>query len=666
MPGPSWSAGTTTLWLYFHTLRHLSSRQVASRVARTARRLVPLPRLASSAPLAYRRDPLRQFEGWEMSAEPGPWGAGREAAAARGAAIIAGRFDFLGHAVDRADRALPWHDQGLSQLWRYQLHYFDYVTDLGAFATGGAAQSAEAAAAFLAIALDWIAANPAAAGDGWHPYTVSRRLVSWIAALELFAAETEGVPSRARILESLSEQARYLAKNLEHDVRGNHLVANLRALICCALSFAGEEAERWRADAVRILRLEVAEQVLPDGGHFERNPGYHVVVLRDLVEIAVWLQRSGQESPAWLLEAVARMLDYLAAVLPPAGQLPLLKDTAWDQLPDIEGLLAAGCVLLDQGRWKRSDAFPLYPATVFGERGRRTFQAWPVGASAIEAVAFADTGHYVLRDDSAGDFLIFDAGEPCPPYLPAHAHADMLGFELTVGGRRVAVDSGVYEYAAGPWRDYFRSTRAHNTVEVAGADQSEVWGSFRTARRAHPARVTWQPGAESVLVSAEHDGYRRLQPPVTHRRAVLWRRGRFWVIADLLTGSGPVVFANHLHLAPGLALKLSADLAWTIAGLPAALWLTACGDVCGELVSGQTEPDRQGWYSERFGDLRPNWVLSLKGVLEAPILTAYAISLQGPVTLTAEVRGDTSVVKATHLGLVFECPLDAGPPSSAS
>src|SRR6202011_6026913 len=102
--------------------------------------------------------------------------------------------------------------------------------------------------------------------------------------------------------------------------------------------------------------------------------------------------------------------------------------------------------------------YSLYPALLFGAAGWEVYQSWPE-SPARESLAFPDTGHHVLRDDRRGDFLFFDAGEPCPPYLPAHAHADLLSYELTVGGRRLVVDSGVYEYAPGSWRNYFRSTR---------------------------------------------------------------------------------------------------------------------------------------------------------------------------------------------------------------
>src|SRR5438067_13909420 len=172
------------------------------------------------------------------------------------------------------------------------------------------------------------------------------------------------------------------------------------------------------------------------------------------------------------------MLDVLDNLIMADGRLPLLKDTTYDGL-DPHALLAAAA----HERKPRPTLF------------------------------LAESGYAIFRPRD-GASLIVDVGPPCPDYLPAHAHADMLSFELCLGGRRVIVDSGVYTYEAGEWRDLFRSTRAHNTVEVDGENQSEVWSSFRVGRRARPHNVVFRDNG----VEGEHDGYERLAVPVRHRR----------------------------------------------------------------------------------------------------------------------------------------------------
>jgi Heparinase II/III-like protein/Heparinase II/III N-terminus len=656
MAAGSWSTRATTLWLYYHTLRHLSPGQVANRAARAVRRRVPAPRAGRVSALPMVPGLPSPLPGLDLALREGPWTPEFVAGRAAGAGVMARRFTFLGQSEYFAGRALSWNDPAFSQLWRYHLHYFDYVLDLAAAAAAAGGET-QAAAAFAELAGDWIAANPEAKGDGWHPYTVSRRIVNWLLAARLFAGEPAWAGPGLRIEKSIAVQARYLARNLELDVRGNHLIANLRGLLCAGLWLAGEEARSWKESATRRLRAEVAEQVLPDGGHFERNPGYHLVVLRDLLDLAIWWRQSGEAPPSWLTDAIRGMLEYLAGVLPPTGELPLVKDTAWDEIPDPGGLIAAGGLLLGAGRWKRSDDdFSLYPALLFGAAGWEEYRSWPVAAAPTSA-AFRETGHYVLRDDRRGDFLFFDAGEPCPPYLPAHAHADLLSYELTVGGRRVVVDSGVYEYAPGSWRNYFRSTRAHSTVEVAGQDQSEVWSSFRTARRAHPSGVLWQPEGERVLVGAEHDGYARLRPPVIHRRTIAWEKGGYWLFLDQLFGSGGVAFAGFVHLDPSLSLRPAGALTWRVEGLSYALWLSAAEGVSAELVRGRREPPEQGWQSERFGELAPNQVLVLRRDAELPAAIAYAISLDEPVTVEFAGPPDRLQLKAGHRGVVHGYPV---------
>src|SRR6185436_7069489 len=78
--------------------------------------------------------------------------------------------------------------------------------------------------------------------------------------------------------------------------------------------------------------------------------------------------------------------------------------------------------------------------------------------------------------------VIFDAAPVGPDYLPGHAHADTLSFELSWGDRRVITNSGTSTYSVGPRRAWERSTAAHNTVEIDDENSSEVWGGFRVAR----------------------------------------------------------------------------------------------------------------------------------------------------------------------------------------
>ena len=512
---------------------------------------------------------------------------------------------------------------------------------------------------FTRLADSWIEGNRRLVGDGWHPFTLSVRIVNWLHVLcawkERFNAHPEFFK---RFMESLDGQARILSSSLEHDVRGNHLLKNLRALLWAGTLLDGPQAKSWKHRALALLRKELAEQILSDGGHFERTPGYHTIVFKDILEIGMLLRHAAdtEKKYDWLDDAIRQMLQYLCNILPPQGCLPLLKDTAWDASPNPYDLLAAGALYFQEPAFKLSTHFGLYPLLLFGRNGWKAFQEWPLetvcafpglalspkgidrfsdGDLAHEPGFFAaslpETGYCVLRDDTVGDYLIFDAGKVCPDYLPAHAHADLFSYELTVNHSRVVVDSGVFQYKAGKWRDYFRATRAHNMVEVAESNQSEVWGSFRVAKRARPFQVSCKRQGSCVILDARHDGYLRLKVPVVHRRVIVWERRRFWVIIDQLSGTGTVDAASHIHLAPAIQSTQIERRRWQLQGMPFPLWIQSFQNHESEMAQGQLEPCLQGWYSEQFGQREPNTVLTIYQRDALPFFSGYMISLEEPL-----------------------------------
>jgi hypothetical protein len=151
--------------------------------------------------------------------------------------------------------------------------------------------------------------------------------------------------------------------------------------------------------------------------------------------------------------------------------------------------------------------------------------------------------------------LVADIGTPCPPDLPAHAHADCLSFELAADGERVIENSGTSTYTAGPTRSYERSTRAHNTVEIDGTDQTEVWGAFRAARLAKPTLHHHGDNGTVIEVRASHDGYRRLRGSPVHTRTWSVTADKVQIV-DQIHGRGDHRIMARLHI-PGPARERS-------------------------------------------------------------------------------------------------------------
>jgi hypothetical protein len=221
-------------------------------------------------------------------------------------------------------------------------------------------------------------------------------------------------------------------------------------------------------------------------------------------------------------------------------------------------------------------------------------------------------------------FALVDVGPACPDDLPAHAHADLFSFELSLDGHRFIVDSGVGEYQAGPWRESYRSTRAHNTLAVDGEDQIECWSSFRVARR---ARVFDREVIEAPLVrgvTARHDGYARLASPVHVRRTFVELAGQAWLVLDRLEGSGVHRWDSFVHSAPDVRIEIAEPGYARLTRGSKHLTIAWFGVQHAAVIKGTEEP-LQGWYASEFGRHEPTNALVLTGRGSIPVECGYLI-----------------------------------------
>ncbi|MGD0378167.1 MAG: alginate lyase family protein, partial [Streptosporangiaceae bacterium] len=404
---------------------------------------------------------------------------------------------------DRAD----WQQADAPLLWRFHLHYWDWAWRL-AFEQ----DRADAQAWFSAMWRSWQAQVSAGRGDAWRPYPAALRAWSFCGLHRDLVA---GSPIEDAFVASLSAHAGFLRRHLETDVGGNHLIKNLKALAGLAVFFGDG---RHLGHTLGMLTSQLSVQILPDGGHYERSPAYHCQVLADLSDTAELLRSAGQEPGPELVDAIGRMRQWMGCVLAPDGRVPLIND-----------------------------GYPVSAELIAALR--------PPLPPADSLLALPDTG--LVRAAAGNWMLLADVGLPCPEELPGHAHADTLTCLVQVGGVPLLVDTGTSTYAPGPVRSYERSTAAHNTLEVDGADSTEVWGAFRAARRARITDLATCVAHGGVLtIEAAHDGYRHLPGRPLHRRRWLLTEAGLRV-EDYVTGRGKHVLVLRWHLAPGARLRLA-------------------------------------------------------------------------------------------------------------
>jgi hypothetical protein len=231
---------------------------------------------------------------------------------------------------------------------------------------------------------------------------------------------------------------------------------------------------------------------------------------------------------------------------------------------------------------------------------------------------FPDAGLTFLRTpptDGPEIWCCCDGGPHGFLSIAAHAHADALSVEVRHGGVEILADPATYCYhGEAAWRSYFRSTRAHNTIEVGGVDQSTSGGHFLWTRHAQTRRIEPVEGMPDASTwSAEHDGYTVLDPPVRHRRTVrLLRTGRQLEIRDEIHAGGSHPVRIAYHFGPAVKAHLDGDVAcltWVDSNRePATATMQLPDGVAWSLIRGGTDPVL-GWYSPRFGEKEPSTTL---------------------------------------------------------
>lgn len=424
---------------YWQTVRLMAPAQVAHRLRLRSQRA------------AYQRFPDRLLRRWNSDiALAGSWPAefqptDRSVAhfpittAENGSPV----YELLGERVDLSVDG--WRSSERTQLFRYHLHYFEWAWPMAGFGERDR---------FAELWARWQAGTVPGRWDEWSPYVVALR--SWVLC-GIFDELVSGTPIEAEVLEHQRAALGFFDRNLELDVGGNHLVKDLKAVIGLAVFF--DDQERLDA-ALERFGQQLERQILDDGGHFELSPSYHAQVMADLVDIVGLCEAADVSIPFDGRSIIESMSGWLRAMTYPDSTVPLIGDCT----PPLDGHMQA----------LRTAIPSTDPAAL---------------------TVLADSGYVCVRQ--ADSMLVVDFGSPCPPELPAHAQADWGTFELWHDGARVVCDSGVSAYV-GPRRAIERSTAAHNTVNVEGRNQTDVWSSFRAGKRAKPGPIEVAEGIGTI------------------------------------------------------------------------------------------------------------------------------------------------------------------------
>ena len=405
------------------------------------------------------------------------------------------RFRFYGEEGDL--QSVGWTGNKKERLWRYNQHYFDDLNGKNPLNRRDWHRD---------LLSDWLLVNSYAGGVGWEPYPLSLRVVNWI---KWDLAEGE-LSDDCR--ESLYSQGLTLEKNIEYHILGNHLFANAKALIFLGCYFEGLDAKRWLDKGSKIIIEELKVQVLCDGGHYELSPMYHCIFLEDILDLINILSAyqliNSEKTLVSLKKVIPSMLTWMREMTFDDGAVSCFNDSATNIAPNPTDL--------------EKYAAKLGLHSLAKARLTEIHYKHLVGSGYIA----------VTRGDVK---LVLDVARLGPDYLLAHAHADNLAFEMSSGKQRIFVNSGTSCYGTSDRRSFERSTKAHNTVEVDQDSSSEVWETFRVARRAYPFGLKIDESDGGLSVECSHNGYKRLHGAPIHTRNWIIEKEKV-TVRDTVTG----------------------------------------------------------------------------------------------------------------------------------
>jgi Heparinase II/III N-terminus/Heparinase II/III-like protein len=501
------------------------------------------------------------------------------------------RFDLLGYRSLDYGSAISWHLDAVHgktaprKTW-FQIHYLDFdevgdskvtwdlnrhqhlVTLAKAYHLTSDRRFADEC---VAQARHWQTQNPYPIGINWaSSLEVAFRTLSWIWTYFLLRDSEPFTPEvRREWLRQLSVSGRHIETYISTYFSPNtHLLGEALALFFLGVLFPQfSSAARWRERGWQILLQESARQVRADGFYFEQSTYYHVYALDMLLHACILAAANAVEIPLTFDDRLRQMLDALM-LLSRAG-LPAtmgdddggrLFDPRRNHAHDLLDPLSTGAALYRRGDYKFL-AGGLREETLWllGRQGVASFESLETVAPRSDSIPLRDSGLYLMADAKLGQQLFIDAG-PHGPHTGGHGHADALSVSAVGAGRVLLGDAGTFEYIGETGeRERLRGTGAHNTVRVDGLDQAQPTGPFSWSQLPNVKCENWVPGRTFDLFVGSHDGYARLEPSLRHRRWVFHCKGKFWLIRDLVEGSGLHRLEITWNL--GATLKPSAAIA---------------------------------------------------------------------------------------------------------
>jgi hypothetical protein len=491
----------------------------------------------------------------------------------------------------------------------------------------------------------WNRDNPFLIGVNWtSSLEVAIRLISWVWIERLLRGSKEHhklFSKSGEIWKSIYFHQWFIASYFSFgSSANNHLIGEMAGLyISSSVWPYFPESSKWQKFSKRKLEEEINIQSYPCGLNREQAFDYHVFSLEFFLLAYIESKRCLDDFSPGFQRILTKAVSVIDELIDCAGNTPRFGDSdngmaiqlrpinssRIDWLFFISSMLIQDLDLVNYTLPEipliASILIPNYACSLLLDKGNgdgyedvSTSKNLDLNYSHsdddIVSKAFVDAGLFLLRNNKGKKnevYCLVDAAPLGFLSIAAHGHADALSFTLNIGGVPIIVDTGTYTYhGSKKWRDYFRSSRAHNTLVVNNLNQSEEGGLFIWKKKATSKLLEWKPTPLGGYISAQHDGYSRAIKGMLHKRSISLSSCDLVVSDELIRAEGCAV-DWYLHFSPECNLSLDGKnciVSWNSGSLEINLdqslkWSIHYGE------------DDIGWYSSKFNQKCP--VFTLKG-----------------------------------------------------
>jgi hypothetical protein len=469
----------------------------------------------------------------------------------------------------------------------------------------------------------WLEQCPFGIGMNWRsPMELSIRMINWVWAIDLIL--DSGVISdglKVKLINAVHLHVMGVSRKYSRgSSANNHLIGEAAGVfIATSYFYRIKDAKVLCNKSKEILEQEVVNQSYDDGGGREQALGYQLFVLQFFILSGVVGKKKNNDFTAQYWSRVEKMMEFVGRISE-GGNLPLFGDSDDGYVLDLgstcydyESLLAIGAILFNRNDFKAwSRKFQEPCLWLLGDECAKEYDDIRVASipMEMESYAFESSGLFLLQSGKQSSpkriSILFDCGELGLGAIAAHGHADALSFSMRVGGADILVDPGSYDYFTYPeWRQYFKSTRAHNAVVVDDTDQSEMIGSFIWGKKAQAKCLNWEATYQTIKVAGEHDGYSRLKDPVIHRRYLELDREKLVLkVKDELITEGKHAITIHFHYAENCNIESIDGKVATIGYPNGKVIMKMCDTLSISAIHGEVKPIG-GWISNGYHKKKP-------------------------------------------------------------